>query len=380
MQLYEQDAYCQAFETKVLDCTQIGEDSFKIRLENTAFYPEGGGQPWDTGFLNESQVLEVHKKENHIIHHCTKALTIGEKVKGQIDWDRRFDFMQLHSGEHIVSGLAHSMFSCDNVGFHMGKELVTIDFNVELNETQVKELEKRSNQYIWENHPISITYPNEIELKTLDYRSKKELTGDVRIVSFPEADCCACCGTHVSYSGEIGFIVLLSCQKFREGVRIELLCGARAFAYLKEIKEQNTSISQLLSAKTLVTAIAVERLKKEKEQLEFQRLELEKKYISMIVNNYENTEKVCLFLDDFTPDSLRVLAGELAGKVSSYVLCFSPFESVFRFAFASKQDDMRLISNELKEKFSLRGGGKANLVQGTITATKEELETYFNDL
>ena len=143
-------------------------------------------------------------------------------MEGAIDWARRFDFMQQHSGEHIVSGILCGIFHCDNVGFHIGHDLVTIDFNAGLTAEDVLDIERRANQYIWEDHALSVAYPSPEELEKLDYRSKKALAGQVRIVSWPGADCCACCGTHVLRSGQVGLVKLLSCQKFREGVRIAL--------------------------------------------------------------------------------------------------------------------------------------------------------------
>ena len=211
----------------------------RVTLDRTAFYPEGGGQPWDTGTLGGVPVLEVHSRDGQVVHTCGGPLEPGATVRGTIDWDRRFDLMQQHSGEHIVSGLAHATWGCDNVGFHLGSEVVTIDLNVLLDEGQLAQLEEAANRYLWEDHPVQITYPSPQELERLDYRSKKELTGQVRIVTFPGADCCACCGTHVRSAGQVGLIKLLTVQKFRDGVRIELVCGRRALRYVNQILEQN---------------------------------------------------------------------------------------------------------------------------------------------
>ena len=209
--LYEAQPYLTHFSATVESCTQ-GKKGWDILLDQSAFYPEGGGQPYDTGMLGGVPVLEVHQREGRVVHTCAAPLEAGSQVEGQIDWPRRFDLMQHHSGEHIVSGIAHSLYGCDNVGFHMGSDVITIDLNVELTPEQVAQLEARANQYIWEDHPIAVTYPTPQELEVLEYRSKKALTGQVRIVSFPGADTCACCGTHVSSSGQVGLVKLLSCQ------------------------------------------------------------------------------------------------------------------------------------------------------------------------
>ena len=220
--LYEENPFLARFTARVRSCAQ-GRKGWDVILDRTAFYPEGGGQPYDLGTLGGVQVLEVHEREGHVVHTCSAPLEEGSTVEGEIDWARRFDLMQHHSGEHIVSGLAHTMYGCDNVGFHMGADVITIALNVELTQDQVRALEAAANRYLWEDHPVQITYPSPEELAHLEYRSKKAIEGQVRIVSFPGADTCACCGTHVSSSGQVGLVKLLSCQKFRSGVRIELV-------------------------------------------------------------------------------------------------------------------------------------------------------------
>ena len=192
--LYEENSFLTQFSAVVESCTQ-GKKGWDIVLDQTAFYPEGGGQPHDTGVLGGVKVLEVHDRAGQVVHTCDAPLEVGSAVEGEIDWARRFDLMQHHSGEHIVSGIAHGMFGCDNVGFHMGADVITIDLNVVIDEEQLRRLEQAANRYIWEDHPIVITYPTAAELETLEYRSKKAIDGQVRITSFPGADTCACCGT-----------------------------------------------------------------------------------------------------------------------------------------------------------------------------------------
>ena len=257
--LFELDPYLTHFTACVQSCVQ-SRKGWDVILDQTAFYPEGGGQPYDLGTLGGTSVLEVHEREGHVVHTCDRPLEPGSQVEGDIDWPRRFDLMQHHSGEHIVSGIAHARYGCENVGFHMGSDVITIDLSVELTQEQVRELEEAANRYIWEDHPIQIAFPSPQELEVLTYRSKKALTGRVRIVSFPGADTCACCGTHVASAGQVGLVKLLSVQKFREGVRVELLCGGRALSYLDRVLGQNRRISNLLSAKPFETAGGVERL------------------------------------------------------------------------------------------------------------------------
>ncbi|MBO2528228.1 MAG: alanyl-tRNA editing protein, partial [Clostridiales bacterium] len=246
--LYYLDPLMHEFSATVLSCEEA-KGGYAIALDQTAFYPEGGGQPSDHGVLGGVNVLDVHEKNGVITHLCDAPLSVGAKVQGTLNWARRFDHMQQHSGEHICSGLICEKYLCDNVGFHMGTDVTTIDFNADISWDELLEIEARANQYIYENHAIDIHFYRGAELDAVEYRSKKPLEGDVRIVSFPGADCCACCGTHVVQSGQVGIVKFLSCQKFRSGVRIELLCGERAYRYLSATWEQNLKIAQSLSAK-----------------------------------------------------------------------------------------------------------------------------------
>ncbi len=192
--LYYLDPYMSSFNAKVLSCAQ-SKKGWEVVLDRSAFYPEGGGQPGDSGYIGSARVEDTHEKNGEIVHYCAEALEVGAEVECAIDFDRRFDFMQQHSGEHMVSGLIHERFGCDNVGFHMGKDTVTIDFNCAISEEALREIEIKANALIWENRPVHIFWPDAETLSTLPYRSKKELSGEVRIVEFPGTDICACCGT-----------------------------------------------------------------------------------------------------------------------------------------------------------------------------------------
>ena len=252
--LYYQDPYLREFPATVLSCESAGE-AWKVVLDQTAFYPEGGGQPADHGVLKtaggEIAVTDVHEKNGAVVHTCAAPAEPGTVVTGVLDWARRFDHMQQHSGEHILSGILCRLYDCDNVGFHLGAEAVTIDYNADITWEQALEAERLANEAIWADRETEIFYPSPQELAALDYRSKKELTGRVRIVEFPEADRCACCGTHVERAGQAGLIKVLSCQKFREGVRMEILCGARALRYLSGTYDQARAVSRRLSVKPL---------------------------------------------------------------------------------------------------------------------------------
>ena len=380
--LYEQDPFLVKFEANVLSCEK-GKKGFDIVLDRTAFYPEGGGQPFDTGRLESAggerkvKVLEVHSREDGIVHTCNHPLEAGTAVTGVIDWDRRFDLMQQHSGEHIVSGLAHYLWGCENVGFHMGAEVITIDFDRPLTEEQFAQLERTANWHIWEiNLPVEITYPSSQELETIHYRSKKELTGQVRIVTFPGADCCACC--HVRYPAQVGLVKLLTMQKLREGVRIELVCGGRAFRYLDRALGQNIQVSRLLSAKVFETGAAVERLLRENESLKSRLMALEESRFAALAEQYRQAGDVLLFEDGLSPDGLRRLCGAVLHTCGGRCSCFSGDDSSgYKYAAGQLNGDLRGLVKELNQSLNGRGGGKPDFVQGGVQAKREEIEAFF---
>ena len=374
---YEQDAFLTKFEGTVLSCVQ-GKKGFDVVLDRTAFYPEGGGQPWDTGTLGDAKVLEVHSREGEIVHTCDRPLEAGSAVTGEIDWDRRFDLMQQHSGEHIVSGLAHTLWGCENVGFHMGAEVVTIDLSLPLDQEQLARLEAEANRYIYLDVPVEITYPSPEELEHIQYRSKKELTGQVRIVEFPGADCCACCGTHVRSAGQVGLVKLLSAQKFREGVRIELVCGGRALRYLSRALEQNAQVSHLLSAKVFETGAAVERLLAENETLKSRLASLEESRFAALAREYAGAGDVLLFEDGLSSDSLRRLCDAVLHACGGRCACFSGDDgSGYKYAVGQAGGNLRNFVKELNQALSGRGGGKPDFVQGSVRAPRSEIQSFF---
>jgi len=375
--LYEQNPFLTRFSAVVESCTQ-SKKGWDVVLDQTAFYPEGGGQPYDLGTLDGVKVLEVHEREGRVVHTCDGALSVGSTVEGAIDWDRRFDLMQHHSGEHIVSGIAHSKWGCDNVGFHMGADVITIDLNTLITEEQLRELEEEVNRYIWEDHPIRIDFPTPEELEILPYRSKKALSGRVRIVSFPGADMCACCGTHVATSGQVGLVKLLSVQKFREGVRIELVCGKRAFAYLSRVLEQNHQVSNLLSAKVMETAGAVQRLQEENEQLKSRIYAMEENQFSALAQELAGKGSVTLFQDGLTPDGLRRLCDKVLQSCGGRCACFSGDEETgYKYAIGEQDGDLRALVKELNQTLNGRGGGKPGFAQGSVRAHRAEIEAFF---
>lgn len=377
--LYYENVYIKEFQATVLECSEE-KNGYRIILDETAFYPEGGGQPSDIGYLNDVKVLEVHEKNGEILHYTSEPLNIGEKVKGCIDWEKRFDLMQQHSGEHMVSGLIHEAFGYDNVGFHMGSDVITIDFNGMITTEQMMEIESAVNKKIWENSAVEITYPSPEELKELPYRSKKELSGKVRIVRFPGSDLCACCGTHVTSTGEIGMVKLLSVVKFREGVRMEMLCGKRVLAYLNVVNEQNHEVSVKLSAKPNQTGQAVQRLLDENFQLKGRVLRMEEEMFAAEANKWQGAGNVLLFQEGLEADSVRKLTDAVMQTCGGRCAVFSKnVDGSYKYAIGEENGDLRQFTKELNAVLNGRGGGKPFFVQGSVQENEEAIKKFFED-
>ena len=379
--LYYDSAYIKEFEAQVLSC-QEGKKGWEITLSATAFYPEGGGQPADTGLLGNVRVTDVHEKDGQVVHYTDGPLPVGEMVRGVIDWDRRFQHMQEHSGEHLVSGLIHQRFGYDNVGFHMGTDEVTIDFNGTLEWADLMAIEEKANGMIWENLEISAVYPEKDELDAMEYRSKKELTGAVRIVSIPGGDVCACCGTHVERTGEIGLVKFLSMIHYKGGVRISLLCGKRAVEDYERKRDQVQKISVLLSARPGEISRAVEKLKDEEAKLQEKLVAAYDKLIASEVRDIKEGDGDIFILEpDFEAIQLRHLVNRLLEeKKGRTVLALGgAAEGSFLYVLGSRDGDMRRLSRELNGLLNGRGGGSAQMAQGTFFATKDQLQAILKE-
>ena len=376
VKLYYESAYTQDFTAVVQSCEAV-KNGFAVTLDRTAFYPEGGGQPADHGTLGEARVLDVHEKDGVVTHLCDRALSVGAEVGGHIDWARRFDHMQQHSGEHIISGLLCSTFHCDNVGFHMGADVVTIDYNAPITWEQALEVERRANAYIWADHPIRIWYPSAEELAALPYRSKKELTGAVRITEFPGADRCACCGTHVASSGQVGLLKLLSCQKFRDGVRLELLCGQRALDCLAAGWEQARQIGQALSVKPQCAFAAVSRLQEELLSLKEKAARLEEADFAHTAAQYRGAGSVLHIAEPLDGDGARRLCDAIAKAAGGRCAVFAGQDGDYRYAVIESGGDLRQFIKDMNTALHGRGGGRDGFAQGSAACTAEEVRTFF---
>ena len=378
--LYYADAFMTEFTATVLTC-EPGKTGFLVTLDRTAFYPEGGGQPADHGTLNGIAVTDVHEKDGVVVHTVEKAVEIGENVTGIIDWTRRFDHMQQHSGEHILSGILCRDYHCDNVGFHLGADTVTIDYNTDISWEQALAAERKANEVIWADVPVEVTYPSPAELEGLDYRSKKALTGQVRIVTFPEADCCACCGTHVLRAGQVGLVKVLSCQKFREGVRMEIVSGQRALTYLGHVYDQARSVGQRLSVKPGDILPAVERLEEEQAALKGREAAMEDQLFRRIAAEHAGEDDVLVFQPALRSDAVRRLADALGHACTGLAAVFAGEDGHWNYALL--RSDGADISPRVKAMNGAlhgRGGGRNGFAQGSVQASEAEIRNFFNNL
>ena len=376
--LYYVDQFIQEFPATVLSC-EAGKNGYQVVLDCTAFYPEGGGQPADHGTLGSVHVTDVHEKDGVIFHTCDGPVEIGQMVNGRIDWARRFDHMQQHSGEHIISGILCADYHCDNVGFHLGAETVTIDYNADISWEQALDAERKANEVIWADQEVEIAHPDSEELSFIDYRSKKELTGQVRIVTFPEADCCACCGTHVARAGQVGLIKVLSCQKFREGVRLEIICGKRALDYLGRTYDQAKAIGQQLSVKPQDTLAAVERLEAELSAAKVRMAHLEETAFEAIARKNEGRGDVLLFQPAMKGDSVRKLADAVAKRAGGLAAVFAGEDGQYAYALVQADgQDISPLVKDLNKALNGRGGGRNGFAQGSVQAEETVIREIFS--
>ena len=374
--LFYQDCHLQTFTARVLDC-RPADGGYAVILDATAFYPEGGGQACDLGTLNGIPVLDVQERGEEIWHLCAEPLEPGTMVQGQIDWERRFDLMQQHSGEHIVSGLVNSLLGHHNVGFHVGSDRMEIDFDGPVTPEQLQLIEEKANLAVWQNLPIRCYYPSAEELPQVFYRTKKALPWPVRLVQIPGVDSCACCGVHVETTGEIGLIKILSCVKFHQGVRIELACGQRAFSYIRKVWEEARIASQTLSVPVENVGEGTKKLSEALAAEKFRSTGLLSRLFGHIAGSYAGQSNVLHFEDGLEPAQVRALADKMVAVTEGYCAVFSGSDGAYCYCLASRTMDLRQMNKDLTLSLNGRGGGKPDFQQGSVKATRGDITAFF---
>lgn len=378
VKLFYEDAFMAEFDATVLSCEPY-KDGYKAVLDRTAFFPEGGGQYGDTGYLDEIRVTDTKEKDGVIFHIIDAPIEAGKSAHGKLDWEKRFDRMQQHSGEHIVSGIVHHRFGYNNVGFHLADDYCTMDFDGPITKEQLLEIENEANQAIFQNFPVNVLYPAKEKLHELDYRSKIEIEGQVRIIEIPGVDLCACCAPHVAYTGQIGLIKLVGMANYKGGERIHMLSGARALADYQRKHQSVKQISALLCEKEEKIAEGVERLKTEQSGLKLELASMQKERLQYKAAEVEVGDgAVCVFDEKLVGDDLREIVNLLLERGASVCGAFGGTDQDgYRYVIGSKTEDVRLLNQKLKEKFGARGGGKPEMVQGSLTGTEMEIKALF---
>lgn len=379
VRLYDQDAYATKFEAEVLACEEVEKKEkkvYQVWLDQTLFFPEEGGQSPDMGTIDGIKVLDVQIKDEVITHTLAAPLAVGTMVKGVVDWKHRFYNMQQHSGEHIFSGIVHNRFGYDNVGFHLSDSIVTMDFNGVITAEDIEEIETEVNQAIIENIPVEVSYPTKEELKVLEYRSKIEIEGQVRIVTIPGYDVCACCAPHVRRTGEIGMLKVMNVQSYKGGVRISILCGFRALEAFRQKADIITELMAQFSTNQEALVENVTKLKNAnqtmKNQLASAKQELMEYKVAAIP---EDSENAILFESDLDTPVVRNVVNGLVEQFTGICAVFvGNDESGYQFIIGSKNKDCRAIAAALREKLSARGGGSDKMIQGSVAASQLQIE------
>lgn len=380
-ELFYRDPYRKTFDAEVVTCEK-GKGGWHVVLDDTAFYPEGGGQPGDRGRLNDIPVTDTQRIDGQVVHLCEKAIAPGTAVHGELDWQWRFENMQSHTGEHIVSGLIHKKFGYENVGFHMG-DVIQIDFDGEMTWPDVMQIEREANAAIYRNVDVRCWFPDAAELQDLPYRSKKELNGRVRLVTIDGVDQCACCGTQVKRTGEIGMIKLLSLSAHRGGVRIDMLAGARALAYTEGIYRENEAVSHLLSAPMTSTAAAVKKLLNHADEMEMQVHHWMAVSLENQAERIADGEKlVLLFEKGMDRNTMRHFATQLLDEKHCGTVGMFNLEDngSYSYMLLSGSVALRGCAKELNAKLNGRGGGKDNMIQGSFKADRETIEKVIRQM
>ncbi len=376
--LYYEDCDVRTFSAQVVRCEKR-ERFWAVTLDATAFYPEGGGQACDLGTLNDAVVVYVTEEGEQVVHLCDRPLAAGSTVTGTIDWNRRFDLMQQHTGEHIVSGIIHKRYGWQNVGFHVGESVMEVDFDGPVPAEDIAAIEYEANQAVWEDIALKCWYPAPEELPNVFYRTKRALPWPVRIVQVPGYDSCACCGVHVKTTGQVGLIKIISCVKFHQGVRMEMVCGRRAFLLMQAVFEQNRQVSQTFSAKMLETGEAARRMNEQLANEKYRASGLEKQLFSAVAQAYAGKADVQVFREGLTPAAVRELADAIAAVCGGTAAVFSQSEAGCNFCLINQNGDVKALGTALTQRFDGRGGGKPGTFQGSLKANKADIESFFKE-
>ncbi|MDD6213966.1 MAG: DHHA1 domain-containing protein [Firmicutes bacterium] len=379
IKLYDEDSYIKEFSAAVTDCEEA-DGLWKVALSQTAFFPNSGGQECDGGILDGQQVHAVEIQNDTVYHFVEGKIEMGKTVLGRIDFKKRFRNMQHHTAEHIVSGVVHSLFGYDNVGFHLSSKEVTMDYNGVLSADDVLKAEQLANEAVYKNIAVKAEYPPEDKLGEMEYRSKLDLTENVRIVKIEGVDVCACCAPHVAHTGEIGLIKLKDAIHYKGGMRIRMICGADALRDYNVKQENAVHISNMLSAKQDKIADSVERIISENDLLKQKVSQLSKKIAAVRADSLCETDgNICVFEDDADSDALRFFVNEGKKKCRIFAACNGNDKNGYAYIIGSSRVNLRECANDINSALCGRGGGTEDMIRGFFQCRKDKIEKFFGE-
>ena len=380
--LYDSQPYEAAFEATVLSCESSQREQttvYEVVLDRTMFFPEQGGQTPDRGTLGGAKILDVQIRDGVVTHTVDASLAVGKRVQGMVDWDYRFSNMQQHTGEHIFSGIVYETYGFHNVGFHLSDSVVTMDYDGVIPPEEISDIEMRANQVIADNLPVEVEFPTPEALKQLEYRSKKELEGPVRIVTVPGVDVCACCAPHVHRTGEIGLIKVMDAQHYKGGVRISILCGFRALEAFRQQERILAELTGLLSANPQQLPERVRRLKQTSHEQAYRLLQLQEQQLMERVKTADaNMRHVFVFSDPVDANVIRRVVNELTEQHDGFCGVFAGNDADgYQFVIGSRKEDCQGMAALLRETCTAKCGGSAKMIQGTLPTTNECIKCTF---
>ena len=373
--LYYKSAYIKEFTAKVVSCEKKG-DVYEIVLDKTAFFPEEGGQYADSGYIDGIRVLDVKERAGVIYHTAEMSIETDKEVACSLEFEERLEKMRIHSAEHILSGILHTLYGIENTGFHLGKEDVTFDTSRPISREMLKNIERLANLAVMRNMPITAEFPSAEELKNMTYRSKLDLTEDVRIVTIGDVDACACCAPHVAYTGEIGVIKLIDAVTHRGGSRIRMLAGERALDYISCLSDEASRVSVMLSAPVLGISSETETLLGAKDELKYKLSEANKKIARLLAESL--ADNISVVLTPFSDkESLRFFVNEVTARREGDLVALFGEEGRYTYLIHSERENFKEFIKAANAALSGKGGGKAPAAEGMFSATLEEIKAYF---
>ncbi len=377
VKLFENNSLLKKCQAVVTACTEK-DGKYLVELDQTVFFPEGGGQLSDKGKLGEACVSHVSEKDGHIYHECDKPLAVGAEVEAALDWNVRLDRMQQHLGEHLLSYACWKLFQANNVGFHMNEDNVFIDLDKELTDEELLKAELYTNEIIWENRPVHISYMDSTEAVKLKDKMRKfnsKLTGTLRIVSVEDADICTCCGTHPPFTGMLGSVKVIRHEKHKGGCRVEFVCGRRALLDADAKNSTLLSVAQGLSVKPEQVPEALAKMKNDfLEQLDAAKsklLKVEEEKMQEAYNsaptNAEGVKVLALPMDGHDAKDIKAFLPKVTLLENTLSVLVAANAERISYAVAlgvNTQGDCRAVIKLLNEAFGGRGGGKSDCAQG----------------